>query len=312
MLVTGATGYIGLALLDRLPERHDPVALVRERSRTELLPADVEQVTGDVTDKASIEAAMDGVDAVAHLAGVNPGTTNDESIVDEVTAETFDAVNVEGTRNVVRAAADAGVESLVYTSTTNAHPDVDYDYESLYVDTKREGGEIVAESSVPSSIVHPTYVMGPNDYRLKRFDEFRFAASNVLLVPPLYTPGEINIVHVDTVADSIRYYLEEPTDNRHLVSGPNVDRKTYARQLASLSDRPSVVLPLPFHETLLPAVVRAVDWSGLANVDPSSLALSEHTGTVPEIHEQRAPIERKSWRRAVADTYRWYQSVRLL
>ena len=312
VLVTGATGFIGLALLDRLPERHDAVAFVRDRSRTELLPNSVETVLGDVTDADSVQNAVEEVDSVAHLAGVNPGSTNDESVVDDVSRETFEAVNVEGTHNVVKACRRSNIDSLVYTSTTNAHPDVSYDYESLYVDTKREGGNIVSSSGLNYSIVHPTYVMGPRDYRLKRYREFRLAAANVVLIPPLYTPGRINIVHVDTLADSIIHYLEEPTKNRHIVSGSNINRRKYARQLASLSERSSFVFPLPFHEVLLPILVKTVDRIGLASISADSLSLNENTGTVPEIHEERAPVKRKSWKDAVTDTYRWYQDVRLI
>jgi dihydroflavonol-4-reductase len=312
ILVTGGTGYIGLALLRRMPDRHKAVVMVRDRSRTELLPANTATVVGDVTNSESVRNAMNNVDAVAHLAGVNPGSKNDEAVTGTVTEETFVSVNVDGTRNVVKAAADAGVESLVYTSTTNSHPNIPYEYDSTYVETKRRGGDVVAQSGVKYTIVHPTYVMGPADYRLKRFDEFRLAAANLVLVPPIYTPGRINIVHVDTVADSIVYYLEQPTNDRHPVSGPNVDRRTYAKHLASLSDRRSVVLPFPFHKSALPLVVRAVDALGLANVDPESLALDEQTGVVPSIYERRAPVERKSWRQAVTDTYRWYERVQLL
>lgn len=312
VLVTGATGFIGLALLDRLPERHDAVAFVRDRSRTELLPNSVETVLGDVTDADSVQNAVEEVDSVAHLAGVNPGSTNDESVVDDVSRETFEAVNVEGTHNVVKACRRSNIDSLVYTSTTNAHPDVSYDYESLYVDTKREGGNIVSSSGLNYSIVHPTYVMGSRDYRLKRYREFRLAAGNLLLVPPLYTPGKINIIHVDTVADSIIYYLEQPTNNRHILSGQNIDRLTFARQLASLSDRPSLALPMPLHSVLLPWVVRAVDRIGLANLDPKSLSLNEQTAVIPEIHEDRSPVKGKSWRDAVKDTYEWYEQMRLL
>ncbi|MUW13423.1 NAD(P)H-binding protein [Halorubrum sp. CBA1125] len=312
ILITGATGYIGLSIIRRISDTHEPVAMVRESSRTELLPPNIETVEGDITDIESLRGAFEGVDAVAHLAGVNPGSKNSTQVVSEVDEDTFTAVNVEGTRNIVNAATEANVSSLVYTSTTNAHPDVPYDYESMYVDTKRRGGEIVSESSLDYTIVHPTYVMGPYDYRLKRYNEFRLAAANAILIPPLYTPGRINIVHVDTLADSIIHYLEEPTRNRHLVSGRNIDRRTYTRQLASLSDRHSFVFPLPFHKILLPFIVRLVDAIGLANVSVESLALEEHTATVPEIHEERAPVKRKSWKQAVTDTYRWYQDVRLL
>jgi len=315
VLVTGATGYIGVTLVRRLPEDMTPIALVRDASRTELLPDDVETVEGDITDSDTLTDPMDRVDGVIHMAAVNPGSKNSPRITNDVAEEVFDTVNVEGTRTVLDAAAEADVSSVVYLSTTKCHPDVEGDDdESLYVRTKREGGRLLTEGSYPFeySIVHPTYVMGPRDYRLKRLEPFRLAASNRILVPPLYTPGRINVVHVDTIADSIWYYLRRPTNNRHLVSGPNVDRQTFRKTIAAQTDHRTVTASIPGKDQLLPAAVWAVDRIGLANVDPDRLVLDSETGIVPEVHEQRAPVERKSWQEAVRDTYAWYESAGLL
>lgn len=314
VLVTGGTGYIGVNLLQRFPEEHTPVALVRESSRTELLPDDVDTVSGDVTDPDSLESAMAGTNGVVHMAAVNPGSRNSPAITSSVPDEVFRAVNVRGTENVLDAAADAGVESVVYLSTTKAHPAMDVDGVSMYVQTKGEGGDLLDERDYPFdySIVHPTYVMGQRDYRLKRYEPFRLAASNVILLPPLYTPGEINIVHVDTIADSILYYLEEPTNNHHMVSGLNVDRKQFAKELASLSSRRTLVTDVPARNTLLPLGVKTIDAIGIANVDADRLVLSSETGTVPEVQEERAPVSRNSWQDAVQDTWVWYEDVGLL
>jgi len=73
-----------------------------------------------------------------------------------------------------------------------------------------------------------------------------------------------------------------------------------------------VTASIPGKDRLLPAAVWAVDRIGLANVDPDRLVLDSETGIVPEVHEQRAPVERKSWQEAVRDTYAWYESAGLL
>jgi len=313
VLVTGATGYIGINLLHRFPDHHTPVALVREASRVELLPS-VETVTGDITDPASLADAMEDIDAVIHMAAVNPGSRNSTEITTGVQDSVFRQVNVHGTGNVLDAAADAGVESVVYLSTTKAHPAVDAEEMSIYVQTKNEGGELLDEKNYPFeyTIVHPTYVMGQRDYRLKRYEPFRLVASNTVLIPPLYTPGEINIVHVDTVADSIIHYVENPTDNHHMVSGPNINRKRFVRRVASLSARRAVVTDIPARNTLLPFGVKAIDSIGIANVDPDRLVLNAETGVVPEVQTERAPISQKCWQDAVQSTWSWYDDVGLL
>jgi len=313
-LVTGGTGYIGSSLLRRFPPAYSPVVLVRDESRTELLPDTVETVQGDITDYQSVETAMADIDVVVHMAAVNPGSRNSPNITSSVSDSVFRKVNVQGTKNVLDAAEDADVDSVVYLSTTKAHPDVDAADISMYVRTKSEGGDLFKndEFSFDYSIIHPTYVMGPRDYRLKRYEPFRSAAANTVLIPPLYTPGRINIVHVDTVADSILYYLNNPTNNHHMVSGPNINRKRFAKELASLSSRRTIVSDVPFRNILLPLGVKTIDAIGLANVDASRLVLDSQTGIVPEVQEQRAPVSRKSWQEAVQDTWEWYEDVGLL
>ncbi|MDZ7850712.1 MAG: NAD-dependent epimerase/dehydratase family protein [Halodesulfurarchaeum sp.] len=314
VLVTGGTGYIGTNLLSRFPEKYEPVTLVRDSSREELLPDGVETVHGDVTDKDSLASAMVDIDAVVHMAAVNPGSRNSPEITSTVSDEVFRRVNVEGTENVLATAADAGVESVVYLSTTKAHPAIEAEDPSMYVKTKGKGGDLLESGEYPFkySIVHPTYVMGQRDFRLKRYEPFRLAASNALLVPPMYTPGRINIVHVNTIADSILYYLENPTDNHHMVSGPNINRKAFAKELASLSDHRTVVFNIPFRKKLLPLGVKTIDATGITNVDADRLVLDAETGTVPPVQESRAPVPGKSWQEAVRDTWGWYKLVGLL
>src|SRR5688572_28152259 len=110
VLVTGATGQVGNAIARRLAEDTDGVrALVRSPERARVLPTGVEPVWGDVTDASCLRAAMDGCATVYHVAGVPEQWRRDVS--------EFARVNVGGTRNVVEAALEAGVERFIYTST---------------------------------------------------------------------------------------------------------------------------------------------------------------------------------------------------
>ncbi|MDZ7745948.1 MAG: hypothetical protein U5K28_05330 [Halobacteriales archaeon] len=56
--------------------------------------------------------------------------------------------------------------------------------------------------------IYPTYIFGPRDYRLTRYEHVRPIAANRVLVPPLYTDAKYNIVHVDDVVASIVHCLD--------------------------------------------------------------------------------------------------------
>jgi dihydroflavonol-4-reductase len=110
VLVTGGTGFLGRAIIERLLNEGDQVkALARsDASASELRRLGAEPVRGDVLDVEALAAAMRGCDVVYHAAGANAFCVRDPSPMFEV--------NVRGSQNVVRAAARAGVRRVVYTS----------------------------------------------------------------------------------------------------------------------------------------------------------------------------------------------------
>ena len=108
VLITGANGIVGTAITDALGDRSE-----YSFTRLDVEPApDRETVVADVADYDAIRPHFDGVDAVVHMAVYAPG------LVDESWADIL-RVNVRGTRNVLRAAADAEVESVVFGSTNH-------------------------------------------------------------------------------------------------------------------------------------------------------------------------------------------------
>ncbi len=114
VLVTGGSGFIGGALIDALVAAGRPVrALARSAAAAEALQGrGAEPVTGDVLDADSLARAMDGCSVVYHAAGVNAFCLPDPRPMEQV--------NVEGSANVVTAAAAAGVRRVVYTSSAAA------------------------------------------------------------------------------------------------------------------------------------------------------------------------------------------------
>ncbi|MFC5136874.1 NAD-dependent epimerase/dehydratase family protein [Actinomycetospora rhizophila] len=110
LLVTGATGFVGSAVVAHLHEQGYAVrAMVRDPSRADVLPDGVERVAADLADADSLARAMDGCEGVFHLAAAvgMPGPEARE-------------LNVGGTRRVVEAVRRAGVRRLVHTSTSAA------------------------------------------------------------------------------------------------------------------------------------------------------------------------------------------------
>ena len=170
-LVTGATGAVGVPLVQALLERGDTVrVLVRPESDVDVLPdADIDILDGDITDRDDVIEAMKGCDRVFHLAGLFRDSTGNDT-------EFFD-VNVGGTVNVLQAALNEKVKRVVYVSaaSTIGEPRGEIGTEdtehrgyflSAYERSKWESEQFVAEfaeEGVPVVTVNPSLVFGPGD-----------------------------------------------------------------------------------------------------------------------------------------------------
>jgi nucleoside-diphosphate-sugar epimerase len=110
VLVTGATGFIGRHLIDRLFQENFRIrALVHpEEERTFPEMAGIEIIHGDICDYPSLERAARHCQLIYHLAGKTEANTS--------STQSFEEVNVQGTANVARAALHAGVQRLVFSS----------------------------------------------------------------------------------------------------------------------------------------------------------------------------------------------------
>ncbi|WP_435358501.1 NAD-dependent epimerase/dehydratase family protein [Haloarchaeobius sp. DFWS5] len=170
--LTGATGFVGGRLARRLlDDGHEVVALVRNpEDAVDLAELGGDIYGGDITDKDSMRAAMTDADCVFHLAAWYRVGVDDPS--------TAEAVNVEGTRNVLELADELGVGRVVYTSTLAVNSDTkgvvvgedyrfDGDHLSIYDETKwrahYEVAEPMAEAGLPLVTVMPGVIYGPGD-----------------------------------------------------------------------------------------------------------------------------------------------------
>ena len=163
VLVTGASGFVGGAACAELVARgHDVLALVR-RPGSE--PPGTKAVAGDVTAPAHLRAALAELkpDCVVHLAA---------EIASQRSADKIQAVNVEGTRNLLEAAEAAGVARFVFASTVVTgeangrvlREDEPLPVETAYGRSKQEGERLVRESGLHGVVVRPGHVYGPGGW----------------------------------------------------------------------------------------------------------------------------------------------------
>ncbi len=177
--ITGATGFVGSALLDAVvAARLDARALTRRQQSPR---AGVEWVQGDLDDDRALRRLMARASVVIHIAGV----------VNSPDAEGFAAGNVRGTLHAVNAALAAGVTRFIHVSSLAAREP----HLSLYGASKRRGERIVAASSLDWTIVRPPSVYGPRD--TDNLELFRLARRGIVPLPPA---GYISMIHVDDLA----------------------------------------------------------------------------------------------------------------
>ncbi len=177
--VTGGTGFVGQAVLDEAGRRGLPVKALTRREQE---PREgVEWVRGNLHDTDALQTLARGSSAVLHIAGV----------VNAPNVEGFRQGNVEGTRNVVAAAAKEELRRFVCVSSIAARePQL-----SEYGRSKREGEEAVHSSKLDWTTIRPPAIFGPRDTEI--FELFRAAKWGVVPVPPV---GAASLIHVDDLA----------------------------------------------------------------------------------------------------------------
>ncbi|UVI40498.1 NAD-dependent epimerase/dehydratase family protein [Qipengyuania spongiae] len=177
--ITGATGFVGQAVLDvGTGGRHAMRALTR---RPQTPRGGVAWVEGSLDDATSLARLVKGADAVLHIAGLTSA----------VRPEEFDRVNVEGTARVIDAARGAGAKRLIFVSSLSARePGL-----SVYGGSKNRAEALVKDSALDWTIVRPPAVYGPRDREM--FELFRAAQSGIVPLPPR---GRASLIHVEDLA----------------------------------------------------------------------------------------------------------------
>jgi nucleoside-diphosphate-sugar epimerase len=170
ILVTGGLGFTGAALTGRLLDEGHEVRVLDKHPglvKDELAARGAAVTLGSVTDRALVDRCTEGCEVVMHLAAAFRETGAPDSLYEEV--------NVEGTRNTVQAALDAGVRKYIYCSTQGVHGHVENPPgdenspiapEDYYQETKYRGEEVLREydsKGMEWTIIRPTAIYGPGD-----------------------------------------------------------------------------------------------------------------------------------------------------
>ncbi len=322
-LVTGATGFLGSAVARQLiAAGHTVRVLTRAGSDTRNIDdLDVERALGDLTDPASLGRAVAGCDTLFHVAADYRLWVPDPSAIYRA--------NVDGTRDLLRAASAAGVARIVYTSSVAAlglNADGTPADETTPVRESQMIGHykrskflaeqavltLVAEEGVPAVIVNPSAPVGPRD--VKPTPTGRIIVDFATGRMPAYVDTGLNLVHVDDCAAGHLRALEAgEIGERYILGGENLTLRAILERLAPLVGRPAPKIRLP-HGPLGPLAWSSEMWARLTGVEPrltrDNLRMARKLMFFSSEKAERAlGFKARPTEQALADAVDWFRAM---
>ncbi len=259
VLITGATGFIGAAVARAVLAHGDTVrVLVRSTSQADNLGGlPVEPVHGDLQDPASLKTALAGCQGLYHVAA--------HYALWDQNPQIFYQINVDGTRNLLHAAGQAGVERIVYTSTIGTiglpvggglgDESMFPPFEQLSGDYKRS--KFLAEQEVikligqglPVVIVNPTAPVGVRDIKPTPTGQIIVDFMKGRMVA--YIETGMNLVDVEDVAvGHVRAMYQGRIGERYILGHQNVTLRDVCLMLSRITGRPAPKIRLPWKMVL--------------------------------------------------------------
>ncbi|HVU13648.1 MAG TPA: NAD-dependent epimerase/dehydratase family protein [Phototrophicaceae bacterium] len=317
-LVTGATGFVGAHIVRLLSEQgHSPVALHRASSRLDALAGlTYASALGDVTDLEALRQASVGCDWVFHVAAVADYWRADKARMYEV--------NVEGTRKVLQAARENGVQRVVFTSSAAAvgfhddRPSNEQDAFNLAPERFPYGhskalAEAVAQEAVQAGqevvIVNPVVVLGPGDLNIISGD-FVLKIKRLQWTVPV-PPGGVAVIDVRDVA---RMHIAAATQGqvgeRYILGTANYPYRQWFGMVADGVGAAHPALPTP--RWALPPLAALFDGLRALGLQPPV------DGNQTRLGARNIYFDfSKGWnalgqpqidmQQSIADTYSWYR-----
>jgi dihydroflavonol-4-reductase len=276
-LVTGASGFVGSAVARALLQAgHNVRVLLRpqsDRRNIEGLPVDI--AIGDLADRGSLAHAVAGCDALFHVAADYRMWVPDP--------DRIYGINVKGTRELMMAAADAGVSRIVYTSsvatlglnddgspadesTAASIDDMIGHYKRSKFLAEQAVRELVAQTGLPAVIVNPSAPLGPRDIRPTPTG--RLIVDAVRGRMPVYVETGLNLVHVDDVAIGHLLAFERGRiGERYILGAENMSLRDILAAVAEISGTHAPRLRVP-HTVVLPLAYACETWARLSGSEP--------------------------------------------
>ena len=276
-LITGASGFVGSAVLRKLIDAgHDVRALVRPDSdRRNLAGLAVELVEGDLGDPDSLRQAVIGCDRLFHVAAdYRLWIPNPDYMYN---------INVVGTSNLLRFAAEAGVEKIVYTSSvaalgltsdgSPANEDTPVVPEKIIGHYKRSKYlaeqavlNLFTDEKIPVTIVNPSTPVGPRD--IKPTPTGKIIVDTLNRRMPAYVDTGLNIVHVDDVAAGHLLACEQGKfGERYILGGEDMTLKNILDVICDIANLTPPKIRIP-HDAVLPIAWLAERWAGISGREP--------------------------------------------
>ena len=320
-LVTGASGFVGSALARALAAKGFSLRLAvrasSKRDNLEGLAAEI--VTADMRDLAALRQAMQGARYVFHVAADYRLWARDPS---EIVRN-----NLEGTRAVMQAALDAGVERVVYTSsvaTLKPHDDgTPADETSRHTEESAIGAykkskllaerlveRLVAEDGLPAIIVNPSTPIGPRD--IKPTPTGRIIMEAALGRIPAFVDTGLNLVHVDDVASGHLLALERGRiGESYILGGQDVAFRDMVGAIAELEGRAAPRIGLP-RAPLFPLAYAAEALARLTGKEPfitvDALKMAKYRMFFTSAKAERElGYSARPYRQALVDALAWFR-----
>ena len=252
-LITGGSGHVGANLSRELINQGYKVRCIDfDRDYRAFENLDIELVKGDITDKDSLKPAFKDVEIVFHTAAFIS--------LDKRYKNQIRKINVEGTKNVCEASVDANIKKLVHFSSIDAfqREPMDeplYESRSLVSDaksipydlSKADGQRIVLDFTknfLDASIIHPTSIMGPNDFKPGLNCQSMIDIANQKRL--LNITFGYNYVDVrDLSKTAINCSIKGANGQNYLVGGEFLMFPEIAKMIGELLDRRTLIAALP-------------------------------------------------------------------
>jgi len=254
ILVTGASGFVGGSLTENLVARRAHQVRCAIRTPSPFLPAGVERIQiPDISSATKWGSALGDVDAVVHLAA----KVHDLRATGPESAAAYRAVNADGTINLARQAAAAGVKRFVFLSsvkvngeegefreTDNPNPVDPYGESKL--EAEKGLGEVARTSAMSVTIVRPPLVYGPGVRA--NFRALLKVVSRGIPLPLGAVHNKRSLVAVDNLVDFLILSLEHQNaanETFFVSDGDDVSTSELLRRAGEAIGKPARLLPFP-------------------------------------------------------------------